>query len=121
MLAGRVAMPILRLAQLWQDFQQMRISVARLGDVLNTPPEPAYNPNRTNLGQIKGDIVFEQVTFRYRTDGPEVLRRINLEIEAGQIVGIVGPSGSGKSTLAKLVQRMLHAGKAGGHWLTVST
>ncbi|PQA87544.1 type I secretion system permease/ATPase [Hyphococcus luteus] len=106
MLAGRVAMPILRLAQLWQDFQQMRISVARLGDVLNTPAEPSHNPNRTNLGEIKGDIRFEQVTFRYRPDGPEVLRRVNFSLQPGEILGIVGPSGSGKSTLAKLVQRM---------------
>jgi ATP-binding cassette, subfamily B, bacterial HlyB/CyaB len=106
MLAGRVAAPILRLAQLWQDFQQMRISVARLGDILNSPAEPAYNPNRTNLGAIKGGILFEQVTFRYRLDGPEVLRRVNVEIAPGEILGIVGPSGSGKSTLAKLVQRM---------------
>lgn len=106
MLAGRVAMPILRLAQLWQDFQQMRISVARLGDVLNTPAEPAHNPNRSNLGAIKGAIDFEQVTFRYRPDGPEVLRRVNLHVNAGEIIGVVGPSGSGKSTLAKLAQRM---------------
>jgi subfamily B ATP-binding cassette protein HlyB/CyaB len=106
MLAGRVAMPILRLAQLWQDFQQMRISVARLGDVLNTPAEPAHNPNRTNLGAIKGAVAFEQVTFRYRADGPEVLRRVNFSLAPGEILGIVGPSGSGKSTLAKLVQRM---------------
>ena len=106
MLAGRVGMPILRLAQLWQDFQQMRISVARLGDVLNTPAEPAHNPNRTNLGAIKGAVSFEQVTFRYRPDGPEVLRRVHLDLEPGKILGIVGPSGSGKSTLAKLVQRL---------------
>lgn len=106
MLAGRVAMPILRLAQLWQDFQQMRISVARLGDVLNTPAEPVSNPNRTNLGTIKGAIDFEQVTFRYRPDGPEILRRVNFDLPQGQILGVVGPSGSGKSTLAKLIQRM---------------
>ena len=106
MLAGRVAMPILRLAQLWQDFQQMRISIARLGDVLNTPTEPMHSPNRTNLGVIKGNVQFEFVTFRYRLDGPEVLRRVDLCINAGEILGVVGPSGSGKSTLAKLLQRM---------------
>ncbi len=106
MLAGRVSMPVLRLAQLWQDFQQARISVQRLGDILNVPAEPSYNPNRANLPQVKGNIEFDGVTFRYRPDGPEVLRRINLQVPNGQILGIVGPSGSGKSTLTKLVQRL---------------
>ena len=106
MLSSRVAMPILRLAQLWQDFQQMRISVARLGDVLNTPTELSENSSLTNPSTIKGTIVFEQVNFRYHTDGPEILRRVSFNITTGQILGIVGPSGSGKSTLAKLIQRM---------------
>ena len=106
MLAGRVAQPVLRLAQLWQDFQQARISVARLGDILNTHPEPTYTPGRAALPAIRGAIAFEHVSFRYRLDGAEVLHDICLEIPAGQVVGIVGPSGSGKSTLAKLVQRL---------------
>ena len=106
MLAGRVTGPILRLAQLWNDFQQARISIDRLGDILNSPTEPAYNPNRSTLNDIKGDIKFDLVTFRYRPDGPEILRRVDLSIKAGEVVGIVGPSGSGKSTLTKLVQRM---------------
>ena len=106
MLSGRVTGPILRLAQLWNDFQQARISVERLGDILNTPTEPQYNPNRATLKRIDGNIAFEGVTFRYRPDLPEVLRRVTLDIPAGQVVGIVGPSGSGKSTLTKLVQRM---------------
>jgi len=106
MLAGRVTGPILRLAQLWNDFQQARISIDRLGDILNSPTEPTYNPNRSTLDNIKGDIRFDLVTFRYRPDGPEILRRVDLSIKAGEVVGIVGPSGSGKSTLTKLVQRM---------------
>ncbi len=106
MLAGRVTGPILRLAQLWNDFQQARISIDRLGDILNSPTEPTYNPNRSTLNDIKGDIKFDLVTFRYRPDGPEILRRVDLSIKAGEVVGIVGPSGSGKSTLTKLVQRM---------------
>src|SRR6266851_2631881 len=105
-LAGRVSAPVLRLAQLWQDFHQARLSVARLGDILNTPAEPSYRPGRAALPQIRGDIVFEHVTFRYRIDGPEVLHDVSFGAPAGQIVGIVGPSGSGKSTLAKLVQRL---------------
>jgi subfamily B ATP-binding cassette protein HlyB/CyaB len=106
MLAGRVAQPVLRLAQLWQDFQQARISIARLGDILNTHPEPAHNPGRAALPAIKGAIIFEHVNFRYRLDGAEILHDVNLEIPVGQVVGIVGPSGSGKSTLTKLVQRL---------------
>jgi subfamily B ATP-binding cassette protein HlyB/CyaB len=106
MLAGRVGQPVLRLAQLWQDFHQARISVARLGDILNTAPEPAYNPARTALPAIRGDIAFEHITFRYRIDGPEVLHDVTLRIPAGRVIGIVGPSGSGKSTLTKLVQRL---------------
>jgi subfamily B ATP-binding cassette protein HlyB/CyaB len=106
MLAGRVAQPVLRLAQLWQDFHQARVSIARLGDILNTTPEPAFNAARAALPPIKGDITFDHITFRYRIDGPTALQDISLKISAGQVIGIVGPSGSGKSTLTKLVQRL---------------
>ncbi|MES3093360.1 type I secretion system permease/ATPase [Sphingomonas aerolata] len=106
MLAGRVAAPILRLSQLWQDFQQVRISVDRLGDVLNTPGEPEHNASRASLPPIRGAVTFDKVRFRYRPDAPEALRGIELSIGAGEMLGIVGPSGSGKSTLTKLVQRL---------------
>jgi subfamily B ATP-binding cassette protein HlyB/CyaB len=106
MLAGRVSQPVLRLAQMWQDFHQARLSVERLGDILNATPEPAYNPARAALPAIRGDITFDHVGFRYRIDGPEVLHDVSFSVAAGQVVGIVGASGSGKSTLAKLVQRL---------------
>jgi ATP-binding cassette, subfamily B, bacterial HlyB/CyaB len=105
-LAGRVSAPVLRLAQMWQDFHQARLSVARLGDILNTPTEPTFNRGRTALPAIRGNVVFDHVTFRYRLDGPEILHNVSFTASAGQIVGIVGPTGSGKSTLAKLVQRL---------------
>jgi subfamily B ATP-binding cassette protein HlyB/CyaB len=106
MLAGRVAQPVLRLAQLWQDFHQARVSIARLGDILNTTPEPMFDPSRAALPPIKGDITFDHVSFRYRIDAPLALHDISLKCQAGQVIGIVGPSGSGKSTLTKLVQRL---------------
>jgi subfamily B ATP-binding cassette protein HlyB/CyaB len=106
MLAGRVSQPVLRLAQMWQDFHQARLSIARLGDILNTAPEPSLNRAQTALPPIRGDVALEHVSFRYRPDASAVLSDINLKIPAGQIVGIVGPSGSGKSTLARLIQRL---------------
>lgn len=105
-LAGRVSAPVLRLAQIWQDFHQARLSIARLGDILNTTTETTYATGRARLPAVRGDIRFDNVTFRYRVDGQEVLRDVSFEVPAGQIVGIVGPSGSGKSTFAKLVQRL---------------
>jgi subfamily B ATP-binding cassette protein HlyB/CyaB len=104
MLANHVAAPVMRLAQLWTDFQQTGISVQRLGDILNTRTEIAGD--KSTLPPIKGRIELDQVVFRYRPDGPEVLRGLNLKIEPGEVIGIVGRSGSGKSTLTKLVQRL---------------
>ncbi|MBV1884203.1 MAG: type I secretion system permease/ATPase [Pseudomonadales bacterium] len=106
MIAGRVSAPILKLVQLWQDFQQASISIDRLGDILNMPAEPSHNPNRTSLPSIKGQIEIDNVTFRYQPDRPEILKDLSLSVEAGEIIGIVGRSGSGKSTLTKLIQRL---------------
>ena len=104
MLAGQISSPILRLAQLWNDFQQVGISMSRLGDILNTRTEVAGQKSR--LPAISGAIEFDQVSFRYRPDTPDVLRGVQLKIQPGEIIGIVGRSGSGKSTLTKLVQRL---------------
>lgn len=104
MMSQRVAAPVLRLAQLWQDFQQVGISMSRLGDILNTRTESVKS--RTTLSSVQGGVSFDGVHFRYRPDGTTVLQDVSLENHAGNVVGIVGRSGSGKSTLTKLLQRL---------------
>ncbi len=105
MFAQRVAQPIMRMAQLWTDFQQTGISMARLGDILNTrtevPPSSA-----AQLPPVKGRVTLDEVTFRYRPEAAPVLQGVNLDVKPGEVIGIVGRSGSGKSTLTKLVQRL---------------
>nr|MBI3613584.1 type I secretion system permease/ATPase [Nitrospirota bacterium] len=111
MISGLVTSPIMRLSQMWQEFQQVGISVKRLGDVLNAPTEPSYRPGQAALSRIAGAVTFDSVEFRYRADGPEVLHKVSFEVPAGAMVGIVGASGSGKSTITKLVQRLYLPGK----------
>ncbi len=106
MLSGQVSGPVLRLVQVWQDFHQVRLSVERLGDILNTAVEPHVASAQTSSMPLRGDIEFERVTFRYGLNARPVLREVSVRIPAGQVVGVVGPSGSGKSTIAKLAQRL---------------
>ena len=106
MMSSQVIAPILRLINMWQAFQQTRVSLERVGDIMNADIEPAFNPNRTSLPTVNGEIVFERVSFKYRDDGAEVLRSVSFHIKPGMRVGIVGRSGSGKSTVTKLMQRL---------------
>ncbi len=105
MLAGRIAGPVLRLVQLWHDFQQVGISVQRLADILNVHPEPRHRADRS-VPQVQGRISFEHVCFHYPPNGPEVLNDVSFEVAPGAVIGIVGRSGSGKSTLTKLIQKL---------------
>ena len=110
MLAGHVAAPVMRLAQMWSEFQQVGVSVERLGDILNTDSEAASGG--IALPPLQGHIVFDRVFFRYRADGNDILSNIHLAISPGEVIGIVGRSGSGKSTLTRLLQR-LHSPQRG--------
>ena len=104
MLSAQISNPILRLAQLWNDFQQIGISMVRLGDILNARTEVVGQ--KTRIPRLAGAIEFDQVSFRYRPDTPEVIRSIHIAFQPGEVIGIVGRSGSGKSTLTKLIQRL---------------
>ena len=105
MIAGQVSQPVLRLSQLWQDAQQVQVSVERLGDILNTAAEAPPNSHGA-LPPPKGLIELRNVVFGYRPGVPPVVKNVSLTIKQGEVIGIVGPSGSGKSTLTKLIQRL---------------
>ena len=106
MIAGQLIAPVMRLINQWQYFQQIRVSMERLADIMDEETEPAFNPSRTTLPSLRGDIALEKLAFSYTPEGGKVLDNINIRIPAGMKVGIVGRSGSGKSTLTKLIQRL---------------
>ena len=105
MLSGRVTGPLLRLVQLWQNLQQVLLSVDRIGDILNVNPEAEPGTGLV-LPSLEGEVSFDQVFFRYKPNTEPVLKGISFNVEPGQFIGIVGRSGSGKSTLSKLLQRL---------------
>ncbi|MBR1647627.1 MAG: type I secretion system permease/ATPase [Selenomonadaceae bacterium] len=106
MIAGQLIAPVMRLINQWQYFQQIRVSMERLADIMDEETEPAFNPSRTTLPSLRGDIALEKLAFSYTPEGGKVLDNVNIKIPAGMKVGIVGRSGSGKSTLTKLIQRL---------------
>jgi subfamily B ATP-binding cassette protein HlyB/CyaB len=102
MFAGKLSQPMLRMVGLWQQFQQAQLAVQRLGDVLNAPTEP-YSLTPARAGEARGEIELEAVSFRYGGELPPLYSNVNLRIEAGETIAVMGASGCGKSTLTKLL------------------
>jgi ATP-binding cassette, subfamily B, bacterial HlyB/CyaB len=103
MFAGKLSQPVLRIVGLWQQFQQAKLAVDRLGDLMNAPAEPySLTPSRAAKGS--GLIELQDLAFRYGDGLPMLYEHLNLRIEPGKVIAIMGPSGTGKSTLAKLLQ-----------------
>ncbi|MBW4643466.1 MAG: peptidase domain-containing ABC transporter [Goleter apudmare HA4340-LM2] len=105
-ISGYVTSPILRLAQIWQSFQETALSLERLSDIVDTPQEAEIDRDNIPLPAIIGSVKYDNVSFRFAQNGPMQLANVNLEVPAGTFVGIVGQSGSGKSTMMKLLLRL---------------
>ncbi len=106
-ISGYVTQPLLRLSTIWQNIQELRVSFERLSDIIDTPEEAnELDKAKIPLPGIEGNVQFEDLSFKFKVDQPDVLKNINLKIKKGQFIGIVGQSGSGKSTLMKLLPRL---------------
>ena len=111
-ISGYVTQPLLRLSSIWQNIQELRVSFERLADIVDTPEESdEVDRSKIPLPPIQGNVGFEDLSFRFSASTPDVLKNINLSVEAGTFVGIVGQSGSGKSTLMKLLPRLYAPGQ----------
>ena len=102
MFASRMSQPMLRLASLWQEFQQASIAVRRLGDIMDAPAEP-YSLAASRSAEGKGEIAIRDLGFRYAPEQPWLFHGLSLSLKPGRLTVLTGPSGSGKSTLAKLL------------------
>ena len=106
-ISGYVTQPLLRLSTIWQNIQELRVSFERLADVIDTPEESdEVDKSKVMLPPLKGEVRFENLSFRFLSGQAQVLKDVNLEIPSGTFVGVVGLSGSGKSTLMKLLPRL---------------
>jgi ATP-binding cassette, subfamily B, bacterial HlyB/CyaB len=108
LISRQLTSPILRLSQVWQDFQSALVAIDHLADIFDSPIE-SHQQVSAVATQLNGEIELKNVTFRYRADLPDALKKISLHVRPGEVIGIVGPSGSGKSTLTKLLQRFYEA------------
>ena len=106
-ISGYVVGPLLRLATSWQSFQGVALSMERLSDVIDAPAEGSDDEmDQLPLPPIAGEVVFQDVEFRFSESAALVVNRVNFQVDAGSFVGIVGRSGSGKSTIMKLLPRL---------------
>jgi ATP-binding cassette subfamily B protein len=108
-IASYVTSPILRLTQLWQNFQETALSLERLSDIVDTPQEDEQDRENIPMPAISGLVKYENVSFRFKQNGPLQLYNVNLEFLPGTFVAVVGQSGAGKSTLTKLLSRLYEA------------
>ncbi len=105
-IAGYTTSPLLRLIQLYQNFQETALSLERLSDILDTPQEAEELRNNIPMPDIIGAVQYDSVSFRFASGSDLQLTNVNLNFPAGVFVGIVGTSGAGKSTLMKLIPRL---------------
>ena len=97
--------PIRKLSAFVEQFMQGMAGFKRFVELMRVEPEIQDAPDAAAVGDVKGDILVDDVTFRYEPEGEPVLDHVTLHIKPGETVAVVGPSGGGKSTLCQLIPR----------------
>ena len=105
-IAGYVTSPVMRLATLWQNFQETALSLERLADIVDHPEEGEEDRNNIPMPAVRGRVKYDNLSFRFKNSGPLQLKNVTTEFEPGTFVAIVGESGAGKSTMTKLLSRL---------------
>jgi len=103
MMSGRVTGPLIQIVAMINEYQQVALSVKMLGQVMDLAPERDANQHGI-MPPITGDLVFDNVIFRYEGTVTPALNRVSFHITEGQMIGVVGRSGSGKTTVTRMIQ-----------------
>lgn len=102
---GNVTEPIRKLVAFTEQYQNGMAGFERFQEIMDIHPDIEDSPNAVNAGVLKGKIEFRDVTFRYENALQDVLAHVNLSVEPGEYVALIGPSGVGKTTLCSLIPR----------------
>jgi len=101
----RFFQPLEELSRMFTTLQTAMAGGEQVLNLLDTPPDVADLPDAGDMPPILGNVKFDHVSFHYRPDLPEVLHDLNLTIEAGQTIALVGPTGAGKTSIGNLIAR----------------
>ncbi len=104
MISGMMVQPVLRLSQLWQQFQEAQVAMARVAELAASPGEDAGGGIEPSEG-LEGRVTFDRVSFAHEGSSRKVLDEVSFSAEPGTVLVVMGPSGSGKTTLVSLLQR----------------
>lgn len=103
--AATLLASIRKIVDFMEQFQRGMTGIERFFEIMDTPMEITDSPDAKNLENVKGDVKFDHVTFRYSIDNKNVLSNLTLHVKQGDTVALVGPSGGGKTTLCSLIPR----------------
>lgn len=98
-----------RIVEFSEQFQRGLTGIERFSEILDTEPDITDSKNAKIMDKVKGDVLFNDVSFRYKEGNKDVISKLNLKVKTGESIALVGPSGGGKTTLCSLIPRFYDA------------